>query len=87
MSPERLEQKCDEELGSDRSPAIQKPVIQQLEANDGYRETVGCVADGSDLEVEHKMRNHLAALQEWSGLDKGQLENGDRGIRRVVEAR
>ena len=68
--------------------AIQKQeVIQQLEANEGYRETVGCVPDGSDLEVEHKMRNHLAALQEWSELDKGQVENGDRGIRRVVEAR
>ena len=45
------------------------------------------MAEGSDLEVEHKMRTYLEALQERSGLDKGQVENIDRGIRRVVEAR
>ena len=30
------------------------------------------MAEGSDLEVEHKMRTYLEALQERSGLDEGQ---------------
>ena len=87
-SLERPEQNCDEEPESDRSPAIQEEeVIQQLEENEGYREIIACVAEGDDLEMEHKIRNYLTALQEWSGSDKGQVENNDRGIRRVVEAR
>ena len=68
----------EEEPESDRSPAIhEEEVIQQFGENEGYRELVACVAEGNDL----------TALQEWSGLDKGQVENIDRGIRRVVEAR
>ena len=45
------------------------------------------MADGNDLDMEHKIRNFLTALQVWSGSDKGQVENIDRGIRRLVEAR
>ena len=63
---ERLERKCDEEPESDRSPAIQEEeVIQQLEENDGYREIIACLAEGSDLEVERKIRNYLMTLQKW----------------------
>ena len=45
------------------------------------------MADGNDLDMEHKIRNYLTALQVWSGSDKGQVENIDRGMRRLVEAR
>ena len=37
------------------------------------------MAEGSDLEVEHKIKNYLAALLEWSGLD------GDRWRTLIVE--
>ena len=49
-------------------------MVQQLQEKEENREIIACVTEGSDLEMKHKIRNYLTALQEWSGLDKGQVE-------------
>ena len=47
-------------------------MIQEIEENDEQRQIVAYLPEGSDIEVEQKMRCCLTTCQERSGLDKGQ---------------
>ena len=61
---------------SDKGPTIlesvEGKVIRWIEESDKYRRVVACVSEGNDIEAEQKMQGFLTALQELSGLDKGQ---------------
>ena len=80
-----------EELKSDKGLAIQEcdqdEVIRRLEENEVYRKFIECVSEGSDIEVEQKMQEYLAAAHEFSGWDQGQVEIVECGIRWAVEAK
>ena len=54
-------------------------VTRQLEESEGYQKIIECVSQGSECELERKVQNCLAYIQEVSRLDKEQL--------RAVEAR
>ena len=85
------EEKDAGEPKSDEGPVIQEcckdNTIQLLEENEGYRESIARVSEGSDIEVESKMPRCLMKAQEVSGLHKGQRGMLECGIRWAVEAR
>ena len=61
--------------------------MKQLKASEGCQKIIDCVSEESEGEVEQKLQNYLAWIQEVSGLDKEQLENIGGEVRRAVEAR
>ena len=68
-----MEQKGAEHSESDRSPVIQEDaVIQQLDTTEGYPKINECVSEGSEGEVEQKVRNYLAEFQMFSWFGKEQ---------------
>ena len=80
-----------QESVSDKGLAIleseKDKVIQQVEESEEYRNIVACVSEGNDIQVEQKMQCNRTALLELSGLDNGQMDIIECGIRWAVEAR
>ena len=87
----QLEQKDAQESESDNIPAVQKcdkdKVFKQFEEHEEYQKIIVFVSEGNDTEVEQKMLCYLTGFQEWLGLDSGQVDIVECGIRRAVEAR
>ena len=87
-STKGLEQKYAEEPKSDKGPAIREcdkdAAIRVMEENEEYRKLVEDISEVSDNEMEQRMQCFLAVL---SGLDKGQREAMECGLRWAVEAR
>ena len=61
--------------------------IKQFEEHEEYQKIIVVVSEGTDTEVEQKMRCYLTRFQVCLGLDKGQVDIAECGIRRAVEAR
>ena len=76
------------ESGKSRAPqSDEDAVICQLEGIEEYLQTIACVSQGSDVEVEQKIQWYLATSRELSGLDKGQKEMMEGRIRWAVDVR
>ena len=89
-SPKRLQQTCAEEP-NDKGPAIREchkdAVIRLMEESEKNRKLLERMSEGSDAEVEKKMREHLPAVHEFSEWDHGRKEMMECGIRWAGEAR
>ena len=85
-SEEEKKQVTSQEQVSNEGPAIlegeKDPVIWMLEETEEYRTIVAYVSDGSDVDVERKMRYWVSKLQERPGGDIMEC-----GLRWAVEAR
>ena len=62
-------------------------MIRQLEESEGYQKIFESMSQGSEGEVERKVQNYLAYIQEVSRLDKEQLDNVEGGVRQAAGAR
>ena len=60
---------------------------KQFEEHEEHQKIIEVVPERNDTEVEQKIRCHLTKFRECLGLDKGQVDIVECGIRRAVEAR
>ena len=60
----------------------QDEVFQMIEANGEFQKMI---MEGSVAEVEERIRNYLAAFQNWVGWDEELMEEFGERIRGVVE--
>ena len=89
VKPKGPEQESEEEPKSDEGPALIQldEVLRRMEENEEFQKIVDCVSEGSEGDVERKLQNYLAWIQEVSGLDKELLENIGGEVRRAVKVR
>ena len=89
MNSERPEQKRDGESRSGEGPEMipMDEALRRLEENEEYQNTIECVSEGSEREVQQKVQNYLACIQKLSWMNKEQFEQLESGVWQAAEAR
>ena len=86
---QKTEQKFEEEAKNDEGPLVQKSdkeaMIRMMEENEASRKLIESMSEGSEVEMEEKMRFCLTQFQKLLGWSKEQMEQLERRIRRTVE--
>ena len=64
-----------------------KVMVRMLEENEDNRKMIESMSEGSDAEMEQKLKNYRTACREVLGWNQEQVEMMERGLRWAVEAR
>ena len=77
-----------EEPKSDEGPALiqMDEVLRRMEENEEFQKIIDWVSEGSEGEVQQKVRSYLATIR-ISWMSKEQFEHLEGGVWRAVEAR
>ena len=85
----KTEQKSEEETKSEEGPLVQKSdkeaMLGMMEENEASRKMIESMSEGSEVDMEEKMRFCLTQFQKLLGWSKEQMEQLGRRIRRTVE--
>ena len=77
--------KTEQKFGEETKKSDKEAMIRMMEENEASRKMIDSMSEGSEVEMEEKMRFCLTQFQQLLGWSKEQMEQLERRIRRTVE--